>query len=45
MFRFSKTQSLILSIAVGIAIIGLITGWYFFIFLVLPIGFLFRKKE
>lgn len=28
-----------------ITIIGLVTGWYLFIFLVLPLGFLFRKKK
>lgn len=32
-------------VAAIITLVGLITGRYLFIFLMLPLGFLFRKKE
>ncbi|RDK88254.1 hypothetical protein [Marinirhabdus gelatinilytica] len=40
-----KWNYIILGIGAIITIIGLVTGKFFFIFLVLPLGFLFRKKK
>ncbi|HBY68506.1 MAG TPA: hypothetical protein DEG69_12610 [Flavobacteriaceae bacterium] len=42
--KLTKLQLVLISIGVLITIIGLITGWYLFIFLWLPLGILFRKK-
>ncbi len=32
-------------IAAAITVFGVITGRFFFLFLILPLGFLFNKKE
>lgn len=41
----NRTLLFITIAAAVITIIGLITGWYLFIFLVLPLGFLFKKPK
>ncbi|HET8809274.1 MAG TPA: hypothetical protein VFM65_03305 [Flavobacteriaceae bacterium] len=41
----SKTTLILMAIAAAITIFGLVTGWYLFILLVLPLGWLFNKKE
>ncbi|MBW4970166.1 hypothetical protein [Croceibacter atlanticus] len=44
--KFSrKTQWIIVIIATIITIVGLVTGWYMFFLVFLPLGFLFGKKE
>ncbi len=35
----------IMVIAAAITIIGLLTGWYLFILVILPLGLFFKKKE
>jgi len=42
----SKKWILIINlIAIGITIIGLLFGYYFFLFLIIPLGFNFFKKN
>ncbi len=40
-----KTRIFLMIVAAIITLVGLITGRYLFLFLMLPLGFLFRKKE
>ncbi|MBC9797023.1 hypothetical protein [Sinomicrobium weinanense] len=41
----NKTQWTLFLIGLAITIIGLVTRKFLFIFLLLPLGFLFNKKE
>jgi len=44
--QMSKNTKIILMVAAAVVtIVGLITGRYLFIFLMLPLGFLFKGKE
>ncbi|RZS90609.1 hypothetical protein EV197_3404 [Aquimarina brevivitae] len=43
--NWSKKNSWILGIAALITIIGIVTGWYLFIFVVLPLGLFFNKRK
>ncbi|AFL82342.1 hypothetical protein Aeqsu_2901 [Aequorivita sublithincola DSM 14238] len=40
-----STKIYLMVAAAIVTIIGLITGWYLFIFLILPLGFLFKKAN
>jgi len=42
--KLTKLQLILICIGILITVIGLITGWYLFIFIWLPLGILFRKK-
>jgi hypothetical protein len=41
----SSYKILLMIIAVLITIFGLVTGKFLFLFVLLPLGFLFKKKE
>ena len=43
--KLNSLNSLILIIAAAITIFGLVTGKFLFLFIWLPLGFLFRKKK
>ncbi|MDX1784015.1 MAG: hypothetical protein R3361_07640 [Aequorivita vladivostokensis] len=40
-----KTKIILMVAAAVVTIVGLITGWYLFLFLMLPLGFLFKGKN
>jgi len=43
--KLNSTNSIILIIAAAITIFGLVTGKFLFLFVWLPLGFLFKKKK
>ncbi|MEH6407704.1 MAG: hypothetical protein V7767_10505 [Leeuwenhoekiella sp.] len=44
--KIPDKSTLFMIIAAAVTIIGLVTGWYFFIFLVFPFGLgIFSKKD
>lgn len=45
MFKNNKTLWIFLLIGLAITVIGLVTGKFLFIFILLPLGFLFNKKK
>lgn len=45
MFKNLKTSQIIMFVAAAITIIGVVTGKFLFIFLLVPLGFLFNKRK
>ncbi|WP_170164419.1 hypothetical protein [Sinomicrobium pectinilyticum] len=45
MFKNKKTSQIIMIIAAALTIIGVVTGKFFFLFLILPLGFLFNRGK
>ncbi|MGS2740023.1 hypothetical protein [Sinomicrobium sp. M5D2P17] len=45
MFKNKKTSQIIMLIAAALTIIGVVTGKFFFLFLILPLGFLFNRGK
>ncbi|PVW15738.1 hypothetical protein DDV96_05575 [Marixanthomonas spongiae] len=43
--KLSKLQLILLSAGLILIIIGLITGWYLFVFIWLPLGWVFKNKK
>jgi len=45
MKKLNTIQILLVVVAAAITIFGLVTGKFLFLFIWLPLGFLFKKKE